>query len=702
MIQYELDRKKTIKEMIRQHSRNPTQDEMKSDDDTIDLPPVNQRAPLQLAPLKPLAGGGGGGGGGPFQLPGMVHDRTQAYKSFASKFMLQLFGNKEFTDEVIIYFLASLPPNVLGQLILDQNLISKRKQSLLMKELESIWRKHYGGSKRQKALRDMSERLKSRRSNSEEAALSESQMAHFNEKYEMALKEHKDPAEMALTEYEFGLRVQELKTRFEYFVKPDKMIQAELESRIKEKNWFQLDNQKIHEAIRSSLEGPTPARKQARRTNNFIVKMIIEFLRPSLSIPFYETPVNAEFGENDGVLVIPAMRHQGPKRVAKIRKIQKKGRKEFFLVEYKDGRKETIDPQRIRKPFDWKCYRCGNKEKALWRDIYKEKNWVTCIRCGLVAEKTQRVQDERSKEKRYVKRHQVRESNFGGIYFGYDSVRDRPVAIKENDLRCMTLKVRKNNGKPVAEDVRAEVKYHKMLCPETNTRPHGILQIYDEYEDAKNLYVILEWADQDELFEYVVGKFRDTHFLENKKKIIQWQHEMQNMFYEICLGTKVLHDKNIVHRDLSLENVLLSKNLNRRQGEPKLFPRICDFGLTTEYRRAHNDSVGKLGYMSPECFAGRYDGKANDVWCLGIMLFMMMIGAPPYGKIGDRAYSYVVDGEEAIRFLLQQYRRYHLVPAAAFEVIVGIFIGEDQRFTIDQILATQYCKEAKKRSFWMT
>merc|ERR1711972_1243522 len=120
------------------------------------------------------------------------------------------------------------------------------------------------------------------------------------------------------------------------------------------------------------------------------------------------------------------------------------------------------------------------------------------------------------------------------------------------------------------------------------------------------------------------------------------------MFYEICLGIKTHHDLNIAHRDLSLENVLLIENKNRKKNEPRLWPRICDFGLAIENKPRHYDTVGKVSYMSPECNAGGYEGKANDIWCLGIMLFMMMIGAPPYGAIGDKAFGYLVDGPHSI------------------------------------------------------
>merc|ERR1711997_1110836 len=165
----------------------------------------------------------------------------------------------------------------------------------------------------------------------------------------------------------------------------------------------------------------------------------------------------------------------------------------------------------------------------------------------------------------------------------------------------------------------------------------------------------------------------------SRKHIEAWQKEMQQLFYEICLGVKCLHDKDIVHRDLSLENVLLVKNKSRKG--LGISARICDFGLMEHSTKLFYDCVGKRGFMSPECDDFKYNGKANDVWCLGVMLFMMMIGGPPYGKLGDKAFQYLISGESNIKFLLQQYDRYHLVPVTAYEVLCGIFKAEKDRLT---------------------
>jgi len=108
------------------------------------------------------------------------------------------------------------------------------------------------------------------------------------------------------------------------------------------------------------------------------------------------------------------------------------------------------------------------------------------------------------------------------------------------------------------------------------------------------------------------GKFREPGFLTSKTATKKWQIEMQNMFYEICLGIK---DQNIVHRDLSLENVLLVSN------------------------------------PEPECHAGGYDGKANDIWCLGkrnLSLSVLLSIKQELEKQHVREANVPVDGDSAL------------------------------------------------------
>lgn len=96
-------------------------------------------------------------------------------------------------------------------------------------------------------------------------------------------------------------------------------------------------------------------------------------------------------------------------------------------------------------------------------------------------------------------------------------------------------------------------------------------------------------------------------------------------FRQIVEGLQYLHENSICLRDLSLENVLVAN------GDVL---KLTDFGLAKRYDDGESfqekQHVGKDEYMSPECYRHQcYDARANDVWSLGVILFMMLSGIEP-------------------------------------------------------------------------
>ncbi|GLE10938.1 hypothetical protein PINS_up023210 [Pythium insidiosum] len=86
----------------------------------------------------------------------------------------------------------------------------------------------------------------------------------------------------------------------------------------------------------------------------------------------------------------------------------------------------------------------------------------------------------------------------------------------------------------------------------------------------------------------------------------------------VCIS---MHSNGFAHRDLSLENVLVTDDNTCK---------VCDFGLAAVADQPSNETVGKMFYMAPEVLSGSsYDPKKADVWSLGVMLFIMLFGAPP-------------------------------------------------------------------------
>merc|ERR1711939_522561 len=113
---------------------------------------------------------------------------------------------------------------------------------------------------------------------------------------------------------------------------------------------------------------------------------------------------------------------------------------------------------------------------------------------------------------------------------------------------------------------------------------------------------------------------------------------------QVIEGVASLHACGIAHRDISLENLVLGADDEVR---------IIDFGLavpiasTRSANERYRGAVGKDYYKAPEMFNGAYESRPVDVWAVGIAIFIMVAGAPPWivakaesGERGDKSFRY--------------------------------------------------------------
>ncbi len=89
------------------------------------------------------------------------------------------------------------------------------------------------------------------------------------------------------------------------------------------------------------------------------------------------------------------------------------------------------------------------------------------------------------------------------------------------------------------------------------------------------------------------------------------------------IGLDYLHKKNIIHRDIKPENLLLDKEGNIK---------ICDFGWSAEANilEKRNTYCGTTDYMAPEMIKNESHEFSLDIWCLGILLYELLHGKPPF------------------------------------------------------------------------
>ncbi|KAI7885358.1 camp-dependent protein kinase 9 [Lichtheimia hyalospora FSU 10163] len=136
-----------------------------------------------------------------------------------------------------------------------------------------------------------------------------------------------------------------------------------------------------------------------------------------------------------------------------------------------------------------------------------------------------------------------------------------------------------------------------------------IVDLFCAFQDNTNLYMLLEYVVGGELFSHLRRAGRFTNDM--------------TRFYasEIVLAIEYLHSKNIVYRDLKPENLLLDHH-----GHVVL----TDFGFAKQIDDRTWTLCGTPEYLAPEIIQSKGHGKAVDWWALGILIFEMLAGYPPF------------------------------------------------------------------------
>jgi MAP kinase interacting serine/threonine kinase len=179
----------------------------------------------------------------------------------------------------------------------------------------------------------------------------------------------------------------------------------------------------------------------------------------------------------------------------------------------------------------------------------------------------------------------------------------------------------------------------------TRSRIMREVQIFKLCRNHPNIVQLVEWFEDDHSFYMVFEKMRGGPLLNHiQRKVCFTEQEASLVTRDIANALKFLHDRGIAHRDVKPENILCTEL-------DKISPvKLCDLDLaskpfdtttnTTNMRPVQSEPdlaspVGSAEFMAPEvvdAFVGealKYD-KRCDMWSLGVIIYIMLCGYPPF------------------------------------------------------------------------
>ncbi|KAL5011938.1 hypothetical protein ScPMuIL_010489 [Solemya velum] len=189
---------------------------------------------------------------------------------------------------------------------------------------------------------------------------------------------------------------------------------------------------------------------------------------------------------------------------------------------------------------------------------------------------------------------------FACVYRARSNKTGQDVAIKMIDKKLMM-------AAGMVTRVRKEVEIHSRL------KHPSILELYNYFEDSNYVYLVLEICHNGELNRYLRANCK-----------VLTEEEACHFMKQIVEGMLYLHSYGILHRDLTLANLLLKGDSNIK---------IADFGLATQLNmpdEKHYTMCGTPNYISPEVASKSAHGLEADVWSLGCMLYTFLVGHPPF------------------------------------------------------------------------
>jgi serine/threonine protein kinase len=274
--------------------------------------------------------------------------------------------------------------------------------------------------------------------------------------------------------------------------------------------------------------------------------------------------------------------------------------------------------------------------------------------------------------------------------------------ISSINIEKQSIFHKKLYGDTVVKFIEFKISGKKIVSKSTNSKnKNNSLNESPQVFTNKCSYLVLEYVQQGELFDYV--KYNKGLYF----KIALYY------FKSLILSLEEMHNKNICHRDIKLENLLLDSNFTLK---------ICDFEFSEEiYRdfenkeyKFHIDKQGTFAYMAPEFYVSRilkdpnndslknsytifHTGDKIDIFACGVVLFIMLTGGLPFisAETTDKNYRLLKDYKYDIFWKSKKFSIIkHNIPECAKDLLNKIFeFDPEKRISIEDIKKHEFYTE---------
>ena len=253
------------------------------------------------------------------------------------------------------------------------------------------------------------------------------------------------------------------------------------------------------------------------------------------------------------------------------------------------------------------------------------------------------------KIKNYRLVREIGKGAVGVVYEAIDDINNKKFAVKS--MATDKLKGNLEHEKNMINSFKQELKILR------NLDHHNIIKIFGVEKTNNNIYLILEYANGGNLYEYL-NYYKKTHHSPLSEHIVQF------LVRQIAKGIEYMHKQNVTHRDIKLENILL--HFPQVQGMveyqnvkiEEAIVKIADLGYAKELQ---GDDIMKTICGTPMSMApdiiknyGSYNkgGKEKmynskvDLWSLGTISYELLFGVPPFfARTVEELFSKIMDGK---------------------------------------------------------